>query len=36
MRRFNGDTAQSLVEEPDPDVFVFCMVEKDCGQVGAA
>ena len=33
LKRFNGDQAQALVEEPDTDVFVFCHVDRDCGQV---
>jgi hypothetical protein len=33
LKRFNGESGQALVEEPDTDVFVFCMVDRDCGQV---
>lgn len=33
LRRFNGEADQALVEEPDADVFVFCRVDRDCGQV---
>ncbi|GBF95329.1 DNA replication complex GINS [Raphidocelis subcapitata] len=33
LRRFNGDQSQALVEEPDTDVFVFCKVDRDCGQI---
>lgn len=33
LRRFNGESTQALVEEPDLDVFVFCHVDRDCGQI---
>ncbi|KAI8475963.1 MAG: hypothetical protein J3K34DRAFT_402508 [Monoraphidium minutum] len=33
VKRFGGDDTTPLVEEPDTDVFVFCHVDKDCGQI---
>jgi len=33
LRRFNGETSQALVEEPDLDVFVFCKVDRECGTI---